>query len=158
MNPQRSSKNKTLRALNLVDSSLATLKAKGNLGYVNELYNPKRFFDEVHHVSLFSEDSRIQLEDKTIKIHVLKKVVKRPLWLPLNVLFFLLQIIEITVGNRISVIRGRSIGLSSFLGLIAGKIAGVPLVVSFGGNNRLDRELTFRYEDGPSAVKALKKT
>lgn len=141
-----------------MDSSLATLEAKGNLGYVNELYNPRNIFEEVHHISFYSKDSKIKLEDKTIKIHVLKKATDGPLWHPANVLFFFLQIIKITIKNRISVIRGRSIGLAGFLGLLTGKMSGVPFIVSLGGNNRLDRELTFRFGNGLTHLKVLKKT
>jgi len=158
MSRQLFSKNKTFRALNIVDSSLTTLRAKGNLGYANELYNPRNFFEEVHHISFYPEDFKIKLENKTIKIHVLKKGASRPLWHPANVLFFVLQIIKITIKNRISIIRGRSIGLAGFLGLLTGKMLGVPLIVSLGGDNRLDRELTFRFENGLTYMKALKKT
>ena len=145
------------RALNTVDSSLAMLKKKGNLSYyVDEIYNPNNFFEGVHHISLFPEDSVIKLENETIKVHVLKKAVHKPLWHPFNVSFFLLQFIKIAKKNRVSLIRGRSVGLSGFLGLVTGKVLRVPFIISLGGNTRLNRELKFRFGDG-TRLKMLKK-
>jgi len=65
MNPQLFSKNRTLRALNIVDSPLTALKAKGNLGYANGLYNPGNFFEEV---------LRERLEMKAETLNVAQKV------------------------------------------------------------------------------------
>lgn len=134
------------RVLNTVDSSLTMLKKKGNLSYVNEMYNPNDFFEEVHHVSLYPEDSIIKLENKTIKVHVLKRIMNKPLWYPANVPFFLLQFIKIAKRNRVLVIRGRSTGLSGFLGLMTGKILRIPFVVSLGQNTKLLRELKIRFK------------
>ncbi|MDH5690012.1 MAG: glycosyltransferase, partial [Candidatus Bathyarchaeota archaeon] len=88
--------------------------------------------------------------------HVLKKAVHKPLWHPFNVSFFLLQFIKIAKKNRVSLIRGRSVGLSGFLGLVTGKVLRVPFIISLGGNTRLNRELKFRFGDG-TRLKMLKK-
>lgn len=134
--------------LNTVDSSLTMLKKKGNLSYANEIYNPKDFFAEVHHISLYPEDSRITLENKTIKVHVLKRVVRKPLWHPMNVLVFLLQFISIARVNRVSIIRGRSTGLSGFLAVVTGKILRIPFVVSLGQDTKLLRQLKADFREG----------
>jgi len=124
------------------------LMKKGNLSYANEIYNPKNFFAEVHHISLYPEDSRITLENKTIKVHVLKRVVRKPLWHPVNVLLFLLQFISIARANRVSIIRGRSTGLSGFLAAVTGKILRIPFVVSLGQDTKLIRELKANFRGG----------
>jgi len=131
-----------------VDSSLTIFKIKGNLSYVDEIYNPNNFFEQVHHASLFREDSKVSLSNKTIKVHVLKRPVRKPMWHPANVFAFLLQFISIAKANGISLIHGRSAGLSGFLALFTGKLLAIPVIVSVGGNNRLDRELDFRFGNG----------
>jgi len=124
------------------------LKKKGNLSYANEIYNPMDFFAEVHHISLYPEDSRITLENRTIKVHVLKRVVRKPLWHPMNVLYFLLQFISIARVNRVSIIRGRSTGLSGFLAVVTGKILRIPFVVSLGQDTKLLRQLKAKFREG----------
>lgn len=157
-NVQPHSKRKA-RALNTVDNSLTMLSKKGNLSYVNEIYNPNDFFEEAHHISLYPEDSKIKLENETIKVHVLKKIVDKPLWHPANVLFFFLQFIQIARKNRVSVIRGRSTGLSGFLGVLTGKILGIPFIVSLGQNTKLVRELKTRFKrESLSQLEILKET
>jgi len=134
--------------LNTVDSSLTMLMKKGNLGYANEIYNPNGFFHEVHHISFYEEDSKIQLENKTIKVHVLKRIAPKPLWHPANVFFFLLQFIYVARKKKVSVVRGRSTGLSGFLGVLTARILGIPSVVSLGQNTKLLRELRTRFKRG----------
>jgi len=135
------------------------LKKKGNLSYASEIYNPKNFFAEVHHVSLYPEDSRITFENITIRVHVLKRVVRKPLWHPVNVLVFLLQFISIARANRVSIIRGRSTGLSGFLAVVTGKILRIPFVVSLGQDTKLLRQLKANFKEGSlSRLEILKET
>jgi len=148
-----------VNVLNTVDSSLKMLMEKGNLSYANEIYNPKDFFAEVHHISLYPEDSGITLENKTIKVHVLKRVVRKPLWHPMNVLVFLMQFISIARANRVSIIRGRSTGLSGFLAVTTGKILRIPFVVSLGQDTKLLRQLRANFKEGSlSRLEILKET
>jgi len=157
-NPQFPLRSK-VRILNTVDSSLIMLMKKGNLSYVNEIYNPNDFFAEVHHISLYPEDSRIKLENKTIKVHVLKSVIGKPLWHPMNVLLFLIQFIRIARTHRVSMIRARSTNLSGFLAVLTGKILGIPCVVSLGQDTKLLRELKANFRRGnPSRLETVKET
>jgi len=144
MNNRLYSKNRVFHALNMVDSSLTAFKKKGNLGYVNELYNPENFFEQVHHVTFFPEDSSIEIENRTIKVHVLKRAANK-MWHPANVLLFFLQVMRIAARNRISVVRARSAGLAGFLGLLTGKLLGIPFIISLGQDTKLLRELNVRF-------------
>jgi glycosyltransferase involved in cell wall biosynthesis len=124
--------------LNLVDDSLASLHRKGNLRYVDELYNPLGYFNQVHHVSFWSEDSGIRFENPTIRLHVLRLTLRprrsRRVYpgLAADVARALIQILKICRRYRVSVIRARNAYSASAFGLLASRILRVPLVVSLG--------------------------
>ncbi len=132
------------RLLNLVDSSLTSLKLKGNLDYVNEVYNPKDFFTEVHHISLSKADKSVKLRNSTIKVHIVK-ILKSSFLNPINIVLLLLQIISISIKSRITIIRGRSVSIVTLIGMVASHILGIPFIVSIGANNRLIQALNTRY-------------
>jgi glycosyltransferase involved in cell wall biosynthesis len=137
-----------LEILNLVDSSLTSLARKGNLSYVEELYNPLNFFKSVHHISFDPNDKNIHLQNPTIKVHTIRIIWRRiPVirWI-VNALFALIQVFQIARKNKVCLIRGRGPYHYSLLGLVVSKLLRIPLVVSIGGNiYRIANELAGKY-------------
>jgi glycosyltransferase involved in cell wall biosynthesis len=133
----------SLEILNLSDSTLVALSGKGNIGYVEELYNPLNYFHCVHHISFFKDDRDVKLENPTIKTHVLRRVRPRIplLGVIIVTIVYLFQIICIARRNKICLIRGRAPYYASLLGLIISKLLRIPLAVSIGGNHRLANDL-----------------
>lgn len=136
-----------LEIINLVDDPLSALLKKGNIGYAEELYNPGNFFRCVHHISFTNDDKKIKFSNSTIKIHVLKTTRKfLPfLWVAVDFILCLAQIVYIARKFKVCLIRGRGPHYASLFGLLTAKILHLPLVVSIGGNHRLARDLTSRY-------------
>lgn len=119
--------------MNLMDTSLLSLAEKGNLGYAEELYNPLDYFTCVHHLSYYKEDKNIKLSNPTIKVHAF------------NPFSYLINLPILAMRNRICLIRGRGPYHASLVGLVVGKLLGIPFVVSIGGNHRLANELRGYY-------------
>jgi len=140
-----------MEIINLAGSSLTELAKKGNIGYVEQLYNPLNYFDLVHHISLDPDDRNIRLTNPTIQLHVLNvassrmpivrrvaNVVLTPIWV--------LQIAQIARKHKVCLIRGRGPYHASLLGLIVSKLLRIPFVVSIGGNiHRIANELAGKY-------------
>jgi glycosyltransferase involved in cell wall biosynthesis len=136
-----------LEIISLGDFSLAQAAEKGNLGYAEQLFNPRNFFDSVHLICLDTNDKNVKLANPTIKVHVLKTV---SFGLPvvqtiLSGLLALIQIFYIARKNKVCLIRGWSSYHGSLLGLIVSRLLGIPFVVSIGGSYRLAHKLAGKY-------------
>jgi glycosyltransferase involved in cell wall biosynthesis len=134
--------------------SLAAFKNKGNLThYVETLYNPRDYFRRAHIVVFDKADLSVALQNPTLRVHYLRhlsfgsrtgrlgRYIGRGLSLP----FMLYQTTRIARREGVTVIRARNAYLAGFLAVLTGKIAGVPTVVSLGGDNRIAQELLGRY-------------
>jgi len=65
---------KNYRLLNIVDGgSLTDLARKGNLAYVETLYNPRNFFETVYHIVFRKQDLSVRLINKTIRLRLLRR-------------------------------------------------------------------------------------
>jgi glycosyltransferase involved in cell wall biosynthesis len=134
--------------------SLAAFKSKGNLThYVETLYNPRNYFCKAHIIVFDKPDLSVRLNNPTLRVHYLhhlslgqypgriRRYIGRGLSLPL----MLYQTIRIIKRERITIIRARNAYLAGLLAVLSGKITGVPVVVSLGGDNRIAQKLLGRY-------------
>ena len=134
--------------------SLAAMKAKGNLGhYVETLYNPGNQFKRAHIMVFDKPDLEVELKNPTLRVHLLHNIslgakagrigryIGRGLSLPVMVA----QTAQVIRREGISVIRARNAYLAGMIAVMAGKLTGVPVVVSLGGDNRIAQELLKRY-------------
>jgi glycosyltransferase involved in cell wall biosynthesis len=134
--------------------SLAAFKNKGNLThYVDTLYNPGNYFGRAHIVVFDKADLSVDLNNPTLRVHYLRhlsfgtrpgrlaRYVGRGLSLP----YMLYQTVQVVRREGITVIRARNAYLAGLLAVLTGKICGVPVVVSLGGDNRIAQELLGRY-------------
>lgn len=134
--------------INIVDSSLKSLEAKGNFDLIAYLYNPNGYFKNVFHFTWEEQDLNLKLGNNI----TIKKFSRFPLLNKIKPLQYLIIIFSNTIKlvsfikkNNIKVIRGRQPYLGSLIGLLAAKIRKVPFVVSLGGDNRLSQERNERY-------------
>lgn len=134
--------------------SLAAMKAKGNLGhYVETLYNPGNHFRKAHILVFDKPDLDVELKNPTLRVHYLKNLslgeragrIGRYIGRGLSLPFMVRQTAEIVRREGIDVIRARNAYLAGMIAVMAGKLAGVPVVVSLGGDNRIAQELLKRY-------------
>ncbi len=134
--------------------SLAAFKNKGNLThYVDTLYNPGDFFDRAHIVVFDKADLSVDLNNPTLRVHYLRHLsfgprpgrLARYIGRGLSLPYMLYQTVRIVRREGITVIRARNAYLAGLLAVLAGKICGVPVVVSLGGDNRIAQELLGRY-------------
>ena len=135
--------------------SLAAFKNKGNLThYVDTLYNPGNYFRRAHIVVFDKADLSVDLRNPTLRVHYLHhlaiggprpgrlaRYVGRGLSLP----YMLYQMVQVVRREGITVIRARNAYLAGLLAVLTGKICGVPVVVSLGGDNRIAQKLLGRY-------------
>ncbi len=133
--------------------SLAAFKSKGNLThYVETLYNPKNHFRRAHILVFDNADLSVELRNPTLRVHYLRhlsfgstsrlgRYIGRGLSLP----FMLYQAVRIIRREGVTIIRARNAYLAGVLAVLAGKLTGVPVVVSLGGDNRIAQELLGRY-------------
>jgi len=135
------------RLLNIVDGgSLVDLAKKGNLAYVEKLYNPGDFFDMVFNIVFAKEDLAVTLRNKTIKLILLKRIRHIPrIDFLLNLIYYLFQMTRIPKKYGIHIIRARGPYLAGLLSIFAGKLNRIPVVVSLGGDNRLAQQLEGKY-------------
>ena len=130
------------------------MKNKGNLThYVETLYNPGNYFLRAHIVVFDKPDLSVDLNNPTLRVHYLRhlsfgthpgrlaRYVGRGLSLP----YMLYQTVRIVRREGITVIRARNAYLAGLLAVLTGKICGIPVVVSLGGDNRIAQQLLGRY-------------
>lgn len=126
---------------NFAGSSLVSLLEKGNIQYVEELYNPNNYFSKVFHFSFGKKDLEVKIRNKTIKPILLRTIYLHSFLKYINIPYTFYQLMVFFKSNNIQIIRVR--GTSSagrLLALIVGKIYHIPIVVSIGGNDRLAQE------------------
>jgi glycosyltransferase involved in cell wall biosynthesis len=134
--------------------SLAAFEKKGNLThYVEVLYNPGDFFHGAHILAFDKVDLEVRLKNPTLRVHYLPHLtfgrdisrLGRYIGRGLSFPFMLYQAVRIARRERISVIRSRNAYLAGSLAVLTGKITGIPVVVSLGGDNRIAQRLLGRY-------------
>jgi glycosyltransferase involved in cell wall biosynthesis len=132
-----------------MDSSLASLEVKGNLGDAPALYNPARIAEKVVHFTPSPEDVRYRDAFAEWGIEIfpyLEPPGSRPrAWRALRALA---RVFAKLRRERIQLIRGRLPYFGSFAGCLAGRLLGIPSIVSLGGDNRLSQEKTGVYHFG----------
>lgn len=133
--------------LNLVDGgSLVDLAKKGNLVYVERLYNPGNFFKTVYHLVFRKRDLSVPVHNHTIRPLLLKSIRHVPkIDFLLSLVYYVVQTVHITRRCHVHAIRARGPYLAGLLSIVAGKLSRIPVVVSLGGNNRLAQELEGEY-------------
>jgi glycosyltransferase involved in cell wall biosynthesis len=135
--------------------SLAAFKNKGNLThYVDTLYNPGNYFARAHIVVFDKADLSVDLKNPTLRVHYLRHLslggprpgrLARYIGRGLSLPYMLYQTVQVVRREGITVIRARNAYLAGLLAVLTGKICGVPVVVSLGGDNRIAQELLGRY-------------
>jgi glycosyltransferase involved in cell wall biosynthesis len=141
------------RMLTIADGgSLAALQKKGNLAHVETTYNPGNAFAEVRIVVFRREDVAVRLQNPTLRVDYLRHLPGGTAALAFSFPLLLAQTVALIRRHRISVVRARNAYLAGALGTMAGRITGVPVVVSLGGDNRLAQRLLGRYYGGSPAI------
>jgi glycosyltransferase involved in cell wall biosynthesis len=134
--------------------SLAAFKSKGNLThYVETLYNPRNYFSRAHIVVFDKPDLSVRLKNPTLRVHYLHHLsfgqypgrIRRYIGRGLSLPVMLYQTVRIIKREGITIIRARNAYLAGLLAVLSGKITGVPVVVSLGGDNRIAQKLLGRY-------------
>lgn len=134
--------------------SLAAFEKKGNLThYVEVLYNPGNFFEKAHILAFDKADMGVRLKNPTLRVHYLRHLtigrdlnrLGRYIGRGLSVPYMVYQAVRIVRREGISVIRARNAYLAGVIAVLTGKLTGVPVVVSLGGDNRIAQELLGRY-------------
>lgn len=134
--------------------SLAAFKNKGNLThYVDTLYNPGNYFVRAHIIAFDKADLSVDLKNPTLRVHYLHHLsigarpgrLARYIGRGLSLPYLLYQTVRVVRRERITVIRARNAYLAGLLAVLAGKICGIPVVVSLGGDNRIAQQLLGRY-------------
>ena len=128
-----------MRVANFMDSRLEDLQRKGVLATAPDVYNPGRAYAKVVHFSPYSSDAALADELQRGGIELIC-YDPRPRH-PLRALRDVVRIVRILRRERINIIRGRLPYVGSLIGCIAGRILGIPCVVSLGGDNRIAQEL-----------------
>jgi glycosyltransferase involved in cell wall biosynthesis len=140
-----------LRIANFMDSPLSQLKMKGNLSQALRLYNPKMVAEKVVHFTPDAADRVLKKQFEAYRVEVfpyydraragiLGRAFRAPgaLW----------RVIGKLRREKIDLIRGRLPYFGSLMGCIAGRLLGIPTVVSLGGNNRIPQVREGRYHFG----------
>lgn len=145
------------KLLNMVDGGgLAALAAKGNLSYVESLYNPGNFFREVHHFVFNKKDLTVELSNPTLYLHLLKGFSFPPkLRVVASLLWRIVQLVRFVRDHNIDVIRCRAPYQAGLISVCVARITKKPVVVSLGGDNRLSQELEGKYHFGSRLVSYL---
>lgn len=134
--------------------SLAAFKDKGNLThYVETLYNPNNYFRKAHILVFDRADLSVQLNNPSLRVHYLHNLsfgknagrLGRYIGRGLSLVVMLFQAARIVRREHVTIIRARNAYLAGFLAVMAGKLTGVPVVVSLGGDNRIAQQLLGRY-------------
>lgn len=134
--------------------SLAAFEKKGNLThYVEVLYNPGNFFSKAHILVFDEVDLKVQLQNPTLRVHYLKHLaigggrsrLGRYLGRGLSFPMMIWQAVRIVRQEGVTVIRARNAYLAGVIAVVTGKLTGVPVVVSLGGDNRIAQKLLGRY-------------
>ena len=129
--------------LNIMDSSLVDLEAKGVLASVSRTYNPDRAWSKVLHFSPHERDLKLadHLRPFEIELHIHCALNLSPL----KILAAIFQMMRAIKQERVSLVRGRLPYLGSLMGVIAARLKGIPFVVSLGGDNRIVQERNDSY-------------
>src|SRR5258706_581626 len=134
--------------------SLVAFKNKGNLThYVDTLYNPGNYFARAHIAVFDKADLSVDLNNSTLRVHYLRHLsfgprpgrLARYIGRGLSLPYMLYQTVQVVRRERITVIRARNAYLAGLLAVLTGRICGVPVVVSLGGDNRIAQALLGRY-------------
>ncbi|HYE86613.1 MAG TPA: glycosyltransferase [Vicinamibacterales bacterium] len=134
-----------------MDSALEALDRKGNLQHALTLYNPLGVAERVVHFTPHTADRRYAALFEAHRIDVvpyLSAPANARIRIASMLPWTLWSVIRKIRAARIDVIRGRLPYFGSLLGCLAGRILGVPSVVSLGGDNRLPQRLEGRYYFG----------
>ncbi|MGE0444242.1 MAG: glycosyltransferase family 4 protein [Vicinamibacterales bacterium] len=140
-----------LRIANFMDSSLEALERKGNLSHALALYNPRGIAEKVIHFTPFPADSRYAGRFAEAGVDVVPFFIGRTrgiLGSAAAVPAALVKVVATMRRERITLVRGRAPYFGSLLGAIAGRLLGIPTVVSLGGDNRLVQVREQRYYFG----------
>ncbi len=132
-----------MRVANFMDSRLVDLQRKGVLASAPDVYNPGRAYAKVVHFSPYVSDAVLADDLRKSGIELVC-YDPRPRH-PFRALRDLVRIVRILRRERINIIRGRLPYVGSLIGCIAGRILGIPCVVSLGGDNRVAQELSGRF-------------
>ncbi len=134
-----------------MDSSLEALARKGNLSHALALYNPLGSAETVVHFTPFPSDAKYaaQFAERHIEVFpFFDGRLRGKLASAASVPGALRKVMRKIRASRLNVIRGRLPYFGSFIGCVAGRLLGVPSVVSLGGDNRLPQEREGRYYFG----------
>lgn len=128
-----------------MDSSLADLDRKGNLDSAPAQYNPNRAFESVLHFTWSPGDVRYQPRFSPWNIDIVPYGQRGGFGVARIAVAFA-QVARRLRSARVNVIRGRLPYHGSLVGVLAGRMLGIPSVVSLGGDNRLAQQLTGAYQ------------
>jgi glycosyltransferase involved in cell wall biosynthesis len=98
-------------------------------------------------------DLEVELKNPTLRVHLLHNIslgekagrIGRYIGRGLSLPAMVYQTAQVVRREGVSVIRARNAYLAGMIAVMAGKITGVPVVVSLGGDNRIAQELLKRY-------------
>lgn len=140
------SRQRPLTIANFMDSSLCDLVSKGVFGSVGETYNPGRRFRRVLHYTPHARDIALadRLTDHRIEIHAHHVTG----FSPGRILLSAWRLGRTFRAEGVDLVRGRLPYVGSLIGCLAARIAGLPSVVSLGGDNRIVQERNGIYNYG----------
>jgi glycosyltransferase involved in cell wall biosynthesis len=131
--------------LNIMDSSLKDLEAKGVIDSVPRLYNPDSAFRRVLHFTPHQQDeelaSWLEQSDIELFVHPVSGLS------PIKAVKTAARMWRVIKERKVDLVRGRLPYLGSLMGVIAARLRGRPFVVSLGGDNRIvqDRNKVYNY-------------
>ncbi|WP_416897834.1 MAG: glycosyltransferase family 4 protein [Minwuia sp.] len=144
-----------MRIANFMDSSLAQLDTKGNLSHAVQLYNPNGIAEKVVHFTPDPADAAYAAQFREQGVEVFPYFDRTRGGAAQHALRApgaLLRVIAKLRAERIDLIRGRLPYFGSLIGCLAGRMLGIPSVVSLGGNNRIPQEREGRYYFGSRRI------
>ncbi|MGY8961384.1 MAG: glycosyltransferase family 4 protein [Alphaproteobacteria bacterium] len=124
--------------LNIMDSSLMDLEAKGVIDSVPRLYNPDGAFEKVLHFTPHERDQKLSpwLEQFNIELFVHPASGLSPF----KIIKTVTRMWRLLKDRKVDLVRGRLPYLGSLMGVVAARLRGRPFVVSLGGDNRIVQE------------------
>ena len=140
-----------LRIANFMDSALEALDRKGNLSHALALYNPRGAAETVVHFTPHRGDARYAAEFAARRVEIFPFFNDRArgrAWMIFAVPAAFFRVLAKIRRERLTLIRGRLPYFGSLLGCLAGRLLGVPSVVSLGGDNRIPQAREGRYYFG----------
>jgi glycosyltransferase involved in cell wall biosynthesis len=138
--------NVEIRLANFMDSCLSDLDKKGNLWTAPTTYNPDKFSPKVVHFTPCEGDLAYKKMFAAYNIEIFSYIVHRSKFKLFNLFLTFCEVLKKFKQENINLVRGRLPYLGSIIGCLAGRLLGVPSVVSLGGNNRIPQERDNTYQ------------